>query len=102
MSLPIFKTEDKDLMLLQTKWSNKLNPVIDSAINNGYILQSISLVSGANVVNHLLGRNLQGWMIARMRSPGATIYDTQDANPTPAVTLLLHSSATVVVDILVF
>ncbi len=101
MSLPIFKTEDKDLMMLQTKWSSQINPVINSPTNNGSILQNVTLSTGANIINHLLGRKLQGWQIIRQRA-SASIYDTQDTNQMPTLTLLLTSSATVVVDLYVF
>lgn len=90
-----------DWTFARTKWASELNPLLAAPQNNSSILRSVSLVVGANVVNHLLGRPLQGWKIVRQRA-AASIYDTQDSNQTPALTLQLTSSAAVSVDIEVF
>lgn len=89
------------LDLMQTKWAQELNPVIANPILQNNILKNISLVSGANVVNHKLGRNLVGWQIIRQRS-AASFFDTQDTNQTPELTLNLNASAPVIVDLVVF
>ncbi len=101
MSLPKFKSDDQSLSLLQTAWASQLDPVLKNALVNGNLLKNVALVSGANVVNHKLGRNLQGYLITRQRA-SASIYDTQDVNPTPALTLTLNSSAAVTVDLYCF
>lgn len=101
MSLPKYQTAIKELSLLQQTWSAELDPVVNNTFSNGQVLQSVSLVSGANTINHKLGRKLQGWVLTRLRA-SATIYDTQDANTMPEFTLLLNSSANAVVDIYVF
>jgi len=101
MALPIFSSEMREMTQMQTQWAQSINPVLDLPINNGTILTSITLAVGSNTVNHLLGRKLRGWFIVRQRS-AATVYDTQDSNTTPKLTLLLTSSAIVVVDIFVF
>ena len=101
MSLAYFQSDDRTLSLLQTSWSQQLNPIINSAPNNSTILTSVALVSGTNTINHLLGRKLQGWKIVRQRS-SASIYDNQDNNQQPTLTLILISNAAVVVDIEVF
>jgi len=44
---------------------------------------------------------LTGWNPTRIRA-SATIFDTQDSNQTPQLTLNLVASANVVVDLLVF
>lgn len=101
MSLPRFQSKDPIMMQMQTQWAEQLDPVIVLPTNKGQILKKISLVNGANVINHLLGRNLQGWFLVRQRGPAA-IYDLQDLNQQPNLTLILHSDANVVVDIFVF
>lgn len=101
MSLPILQTSSKDIQLMQTGWSQQLNPLISNPSLQSIILKKISLTSGANVINHLLGRNLQGWRIVRLRAL-ASIYDTQDSNTTPQLTLQLVASAPVVCDLEVF
>jgi hypothetical protein len=99
--LPIFKSEDKDLMLLQTKWASQINPVLSQPILNGSILFGVSLVTGNNVINHKLGRNLIGWILVGNNS-SVSIYDKQSTNPNINQTLILNSSGTATVNILVF
>lgn len=101
MALPNFQTSSKDVGLIQSTWSTILNPIIAQPFNSGVILKSVKLVSGSNTINHKLGRDLQGWVIIRQRA-SATVYDTQDSNTNPSLTLLLTASAPVTVDLLVF
>jgi len=86
---------------MQTSWASKINPVLLSPPNNSLILKQVQLVIGQNAINHRLGQRLQGWNIVRKRA-AADIYDTQDANPNPTLTLWLVSDANVVCDIEVF
>lgn len=102
MSLPILHTDDKDVLLLQTTWSTQLNPLLAQPISSGQILKSVVLASGANIINHKLSRKLQGWFLVRVHNNFAQIYDTQDSNLTPQLTLLLNASTGVTVDIFVF
>ncbi len=90
------------LPMMQTTWASQLDPIISNPILNGNILKNVALSAGANQINHLLGRNLQGWYVIRMRNNFAQIYDTQDSNQLPSLTLSLVSSASVNVDIAVF
>ena len=99
--LPYFQSSDRILSQLQTAWASLINPVITLPQSQGIILPNVSLASGANVVNHMLGRKLQGWQIVRQRA-SATIYDTQDLNQTPQLTLNLTASGAVVVNLFVF
>jgi len=88
-------------VLSSTPWASAIEPVINNPANKSIILKNVALVSGQNVVNHLLGEKLVGWKTTRVRA-AAVIYDIQDTNPTPALTLVLFSSAPVVVDLEVF
>ena len=90
-----------NLPQMQTTWASQLDPIIANPIVNGNMLKNISLVAGSNTISHLLGRRLAGWIPTRVRA-AATIYDTQDSNQTPQLTLTLISSAAVVVDLMVF
>lgn len=101
MSLAIFQTDDKSVQLLQTSWAASLNPVLANPMSNGSLIRNVALASGANAINHKLGRKLQGWCVTRVRA-AATIYDTQDSNQHPELTLALNASAPVTVDIYVF
>ena len=97
MSLP----QQLNLNDTQNRWAAILNPIIANPINNSIILKNVALAVGVNVINHRLGRNLQGWNPTRIRA-AAVIYDQQDTNQTPQLTLVLNSSAAVVVDLMVF
>ena len=91
-SLPQFQTtgnvQSKDFGLLQNTWASAINPVINNAPNQSIILKNVVLVNGTNVINHLLGRKLQGWKVVRQRA-AAQIYDDQDNNQQPQLTLIL-------------
>lgn len=86
---------------MQNTWSSAINPVLNAPWNNGLILKKVQLTSGKNVINHMLGKTLQGWILVRNRQ-NVTVYDTQDSNQMPDKSLWLNSSGSTVVDILVF
>lgn len=86
---------------LQNKWASIIDPVTTNPVNNSLILKNISLTTGNNTINHKLGRKLQGWNIIRKRA-AAEIYDAQDSNQMPALTLVLVSDADVTIDLTVF
>jgi hypothetical protein len=88
--------------MAQNKWASIINPVLKNPATNPLLLQNVILNSGNNVVNHMLGQKLQGWYVVRMKNTFAQIYDTQDSNQTPQLTLNLTSSADITVDLLVF
>ena len=98
MSLPYFQTSDKDLNLLQTQWGSQLNPLLAQPFSNGLILKTIQLTTGSNVINHLLGRTQQGWMITD-QDASASVYRSAPFN---SLTLTLTSSANVTVNLFVF
>lgn len=100
--LPQFQGyDDEAVQLLQNKWAAILNPIISAPQNNSLILKNVQLSVGDNSIDHRLGRTLQGWKIVRQRA-AASIYDKQDTNQTPQLTLKLNSSAAVSVDLEVF
>lgn len=99
--LPNFQSNDRIMNQLQTTWSGIIDPVITAPQNNSIILKSVSLTVGTNVINHLLGQKLQGWSLTRKRGP-ASIYDQQDTNQQPSLTLILITDIACVCDIEVF
>lgn len=101
MSLAQFQSDDRVFQLMQNSWATAINPIINNPANKSQILQNVELINGSNVINHKLGRKLQGWKIVRQRS-AASIYDNQDTNSMPQLTLILVSDAQVSVDIEVF
>lgn len=100
MSLALFKTDDKDLSLMQTSWKSSIDPVITNPLVNGVLQKGIKLSAGVNSVNHKLGRNLQGYIIVGMHGNYSQIYDTTSLNP--SLTLSLNSSVDVVIDLYCF
>lgn len=97
----ITPTGDAPLDNVQKNLVRILTPVTSMSLMGGNLLTSQVLTAGANTINHGLGRTLVGWIITRQRA-ASTIYDTQDTNTTPKMTLNLNSSAAVTVDIYVF
>lgn len=89
-----------DLML--TKWASQLNPILANPTTNPSILKNVSLISGSNTINHLLSQKLQGWVITGMHGAYAQVYDNQQTNQTPQLTLVLVSSAPTTIDLMVF
>ena len=101
IKLPNFQTSNQPLSFLQSTWSTIIEPFLGNPSNDAHILTGVVLAIGSNTINHLLGRKLIGWRLVRVRAL-SNIYDTQDANARPALTLVLVSDAAVTVDIEVF
>ena len=101
-NLPQFQGyDDETVQLLQNKWAAIINPVVNNPSNNARIIKDYSLSIGSNTINHKLGKKLQVWRLVRKRA-AAEIYDDQDNNPSPQLTLVLVSDSNVVVDLEVF
>lgn len=83
---------------MQTTWATQLDPVVNFAPNQGLLLKNIALDAGVNVVNHLLGKNMQGWIIIDQNA-SASIYRSQPMNN---LTITLTSNAPVTVSMWVF
>lgn len=96
--LPIYQSAIKEFMLHQTRWASILGPLIANPVQDGIILKKVPLIIGANVINHLLSRKQQGWIIADVDGL-ATIYRSMPFNDK---TLTLVSSNVVNVDLYVF
>ncbi len=86
---------------LQTRWASMINPVLSSPIVNGLQLDNIALLTGDNVINHRLGRKPQGYIVVR-KNAQAGIFDTQDTNQMPQLTLNLTSDADVTVSLWIY
>lgn len=100
--LPSFNTSDTALGRMQSTWAAILNKFVDLPLLQGIQLKNISLVTGANVINHKLGRAPQGYIVTRFQVAGSLIYDTQATNQMPELTLNLTSSANTTVDLWVY
>jgi hypothetical protein len=96
--LPYLQTSDPELNQLQTKWKSQLDPVLAQALAQGIVLKSVKIATGQTILNHLLGRVLQGFFLTDING-AATIYRSAPKN---ALTLTLTSNASVTADIFVF
>lgn len=79
-------------------WAATLNPVIANPLMQGKLLQNVSLINGNTTINHGLGRQMKGWIIAD-QTAAASIYRSQPLNSN---TLTLNSSAACTVSLYVF
>lgn len=96
-------TEPNDLLRiinqLQGNIENSITSMVTLTQNDSAIVSNVALVAGrVNVVNHTLGRKLIKWTPARVRGQ-CRIWDSQDDNPSPELTLWLHTDTNVTVDL---
>lgn len=96
-----FQSDDRNFQMMQNSWASEINPLLSRPLNQSNILNNVVLINGTTVVNHLLGRKLQGWFIVGQNA-SAIIYDAQANNQKPELTLVLISNAAVTVNIAVF
>jgi hypothetical protein len=85
----------------QTKWAATLNPIVSNPLVSGLILSDIKVTTGANTINHLLGRDLQGYIVI-LNSAAITYYDSQATNQRPQLTLILNASGDATISLYVF
>jgi hypothetical protein len=84
--------------ILQTRWKALLDPLLANPLNSVGVLEGVKLASGPNVINHLLGRTMQGWQILDIN---AAVIPYRSA-PFNDLTLTLTCSAPCTVNIGVF
>ncbi len=87
-----------DQTKMENQWASMIEPVLNNPLNKANLLTNVSLAVGSNVINHKLGRQMQGWFLADIQG-AAQIYRSAAMNP---LTLTLHSDAIVVVNLAVF
>lgn len=98
MLLPKIKNDDSTLQLMQDKWASILNPVISQPLSSANILTNVELIAGTNVINHLLARKMQGWIVSDIDA-ASSIFRSSPLNDK---TLTLDSSANCIVNLVVF
>jgi hypothetical protein len=86
------------LAQMQTTWASQINPLLVNPLVNGHLLTGIVLSSGPNVINHKLGRQMQGWFVVDKIS-AATAFRSAPFNSS---TLTLTASGTDTVSLWVF
>lgn len=94
--------KDKDLKKLQTNVEVALQPLFNSSIVDGVLIQDVCLSPAKrNEVLHKLNRKPLGYIIVRKRED-SRIWDLQDSNTSPKRTFTLACSHEVTVDIWFF
>lgn len=98
MQLPQIKDDNIPMQLMQSRWASILNPLLAKPLSSANILKGVQLINGVNVVNHLLGRQMQGWLIGDINA-AAQVFRSE---PMDNLTLTLTSDADCVVDLIVY
>lgn len=83
------------------KWAATLNPLLANPLVSGRIINDVAVVTGDNVINHGLGDTLQGYIVIG-NNANVTVYDKQQVNPRPYLTLILVASGAAVLSLYVF
>lgn len=92
---------DRIVNQIQANVIQTFNQIAGNVLLDAMLIEDVALTSGANVIDHGLGRTLRGWFIIR-RNGTATVYDTQATNTLADKTLNLTASASVTVSLMVF
>ncbi len=84
---------------LQSNIENSINPLVQNTHNDSIIIPRVRLLTGQNnIINHLLNRPLVKWCLIRVRGQ-CQVWDDQDNNTSPQLTLWLLTDQDVTVDI---
>lgn len=94
MQLPLKLPADQ----MQSRWKSILDPLLANPISAVNFLSDISLNNGVTVIDHKLGRQMQGWFLTDVQG-AATIYRSAPLNN---LTLTLTSNAAIIASIGVF
>lgn len=86
------------LELMQTKWAAQLNPLLSNPFTSGILLPQTTLINGVTVINHLLQRQMIGWIVTD-QDASASIYRSAPLNNQ---TLTLTSDAAAIINLWVF
>jgi hypothetical protein len=93
MSAPL--SNKLDWNLANPLWAATLNPVIANPILSGLEIKNVVLnpVTGITIINHNLGRNMQGWFVTDINA-SVTVYRSQPFN-NKTLTLTSSGGATI-------
>ena len=83
-SIPKVQTTDRNVNQLQTNILGPLNGLLQNEIVNNNFLTGVTITSGNNSINHLLGRMNIGWVISDII--GTYVFTVTSANATIGAT----------------
>ena len=92
-------SENREINLLQKNVEASLGPLVANPLLNGSLLTGVNLASGANSVNHKLGRVPRGWFIVSSSTADVVYGSVSSATDT---TLTLTASGAITVSLWVF
>lgn len=98
---PKIYSPNREVSQIQDAIVDAIDPLLALPLSDSNFLENVDLTTGSNIVSHGLGRDLRGWIVVR-KDADESIYDTQDSNSLPALTLMLVSSGAVTVSLIVF
>lgn len=84
--------------MMETQWASQLNPLLSLPTSSPSLLKNITVKSGSNTINHLLGRTPQGWAVVDQNA-AITFFRSAEFNEK---TLTLTSSGAGIISLLVF
>ena len=73
--------------------ANTLDPIVAIPWMGGVLLEDVSLTSGANTIDHKLGREIRGWFVVRIQGATAT-YPVETASDSTSLSLTIGANAT--------
>lgn len=94
MELPLKLESDQ----MQSRWKSILDPILSNPLNDVRILPMVLLKTGDNIIDHRLGKKMQGWVITDLNG-AAVIYRSAPLNDK---TITLNSNANVTIALGVF
>lgn len=97
-TIALVQTTERTINQLQLNIKQAVEPVLKNPLVQGQFLNGQALVIGSNVINHGLGRTMQGWMVTDVNA-AANIYRSAALNDK---TLTLTSDVAVTVNIYIF
>lgn len=92
---------DEGMNRVQEYINLALRPILASSIGNGVLLTNIELASGANEVEHKLGREPQGYLVVQ-KDANESVWDSQSTNTRKRIILSLNTSGACTVSLWVF
>jgi hypothetical protein len=95
------QTLDPELRRVQENLLSASRSLVTNPLLDGRLLEGVVVGTSSTELSHGLGRKLRGWFPTRRRAD-ARVWDTQDGNTRPELTLLLTASAAVTLDLWVY
>lgn len=91
----------REFVLSEQRTRDAINQAL-APLLDGHLLENIGLTGGVDAtISHSLGRKLRGWFLVRSTATG-TVFDKQDANDAPELTLVLQTATTKTISLWVF